>query len=144
MTEFPQFAEAQVSGQPNISGVLVALLTAATVHKSLLHGFRAYGIATCGRFASIADDVADLRKALSEMFNADEKHSPLHRLEASKLVEVWSQAKARTEETQQKVDSTARHARRAPSQIMGQPHKNFPVQVRRHHPSQIVASSVFL
>ena len=47
------------------------------------------------------------REALSEMFNVDKKHGPLHRLEASKLVEVWSQAKARTE-TQQKVESTAR------------------------------------
>ena len=37
----------------------------------------------------------------------DKKHGPLHRLEASKLVEVWSQAKARAE-TQQKVESTAR------------------------------------
>ena len=41
------------------------------------------------------------------MFNVDKKHGPSHRLEASKLVKVWSQAKARTE-TQEKVDSTAR------------------------------------
>ena len=45
-------------------------LTAATVHKSILDGF-------------IADDVADFREALSEMFNVDKKHGPLHRLEAS-------------------------------------------------------------
>ena len=49
----------------------------------------------------------DLREALSEMFDVDKNHGPLHRLEASKLVEVWSQAEARTE-TQQKVESTAR------------------------------------
>ena len=65
------------------------------------------GIATCGRFSSLADDLPDLREVLSEMFNVDKKHGPLHRLEASKLVEVWSQAEARTE-TQQKVESTAR------------------------------------
>ena len=76
----------------------MTLLTAATVHKSILDGFRALGIATCDRFSSLADDLPDLREAPSEM---------LHRLEASKLVEVWSQAKARTE-TQQKVESTAR------------------------------------
>ena len=85
----------------------MALLTAATVHKSILDGFRALGIASCGRFSSLADDLPDLREALSEMFSVDKKHGPLQRLEASKLVEVWSQAKARTE-TQQKVESTAR------------------------------------
>ena len=85
----------------------MTLLTAATVHKSILDGFRALGIATCGRFASLADDLPDLREALSEMFNVDKKHGPLHRLEASKLVEVWSQAKARTG-PQRKVESTAR------------------------------------
>ena len=107
MAEFTKFEEAQVSGQPPISEELMTLLTAATVHKSILDGFRALGIATCGRFSSLADDLPDLREALSEMFNVDKKHGPLHRLEASKLVEVWSQAKARTE-TQQKVESTAR------------------------------------
>ena len=107
MTEFTQFPAAQVSGQPAISEELTTSLTAATVHKSILDGFRALGIATCGRFPSLADDVADLREALSEMFNVNKKHGLLHRLEGSKLVEVWSQAKARTE-TQQKVDSTAR------------------------------------
>ena len=107
MTEFTQFPAEQVSGQPAISEELTTLLTAATVHRSILDGFRALGIATCGRFASLADDVSDLREALSEMFNVDKKHGPLHRLEGSKLGEVWSQAKARTE-TQQKVDSTAR------------------------------------
>ena len=85
----------------------MTLLTAATVHKSILDGMRALGIATCGRFSSLADDLHHLREVLSEMFNVDKKHGPLHRLEASKLVEVWSQAKARTE-TQQKVESTAR------------------------------------
>ena len=44
-------------------------------------------------FSSLADDLPDLREALSEMFNVDKKHGPLHRLEA---------------ETQQKVESTAR------------------------------------
>ena len=107
MAEFTKFEEAQVSGQPPISEELMTLLTAATVHKSILDGFRALGIATCGRFSSLADDLPDLREALSEMFNVDKKHGPLHRLEASKLVEVWQQAKARTE-TQQKVESTAR------------------------------------
>ena len=85
----------------------MTLLTAATVHKSILDGFRALGIASCGRFSSLADDLPELGEALSEMFNVDKKHGPLHRLEASKLVEVWSQASARTE-TQQKVESTAR------------------------------------
>ena len=103
MAEFTKFEEAQVSGQPPISEELMTLLTAATVHKSILDGFRALGI----RFSSLADDLPDLREALSEMFNVDKKHGPLHRLEASKLVEVWQQAKARTE-TQQKVESTAR------------------------------------
>ena len=84
----------------------MALLTVATVHKSVLDGFRALRIATCGRFSSLADDLPDLREAPSEMFNVDKKHGPLHRLEASKLVEVWSQAKARTE-TQHKVESAA-------------------------------------
>ena len=107
MAEFTKFDEAQVSGQPPISEELMTLLTAATVHQSILDGFRALGIATCGRFSSLADDLPDLREALSEMFNVDKKHGPMHRLEASKLVEVWSQAKARTE-TQQKVESTAR------------------------------------
>ena len=107
MAEFTKFDDAQVSGQPPISEELMTLLTAATVHKSILDGFRALGIATCGRFSSLADDLPDLWKALSEMFNVDMKHGPLHRLEASKLVEVWSEAKARTE-TQQKVESTAR------------------------------------
>ena len=107
MAEFTKFDDAQVSGQSPISEELMTLLTAATVHKSILDGFRALGIATCGRFSSLADDLPDLREALSEMFNVDKKHGPLHRLEASKLVEVWSQAKARTE-TQQKVESTAR------------------------------------
>ena len=64
------------------------------VHKSILDGFRTLGTATCGRFSSLADDLPDLRKALSEMFNVDKEHGPLHQLEASKLVEVWSQAKA--------------------------------------------------
>ena len=77
----------------------MTLLTSATVHKSILDGFRALGIATCGRFSSVADDLPDLGEALSEMFNVDKKHGPLHRLEASKLAEVWSQAKARTENT---------------------------------------------
>ena len=107
MAFFTKFGGEQVSGQPNISEELVTLLSAATVHKSILDGFRALGIATCGRFASLADDVKDLREAVSEMFNVDKKHGPIHRLEASKLVEVWQQAKARTE-TQQKVDSAAR------------------------------------
>ena len=107
MAEFTKFEEAQVAGQPPISEELMTLLTAATVHKSILDGFRALGIATCGRFSSLADDLPDLREALSEMFNVDKKHGPLHRLEASKLVEVWQQAKARTE-TKQKVESTAR------------------------------------
>ena len=107
MAEFTKFDDAQVSGQPPISEKLMTQLTAATVHKSILDGFRALGIATCGRFSSLADDLPDLREALSEMFNVDKKHGPLHRLEASKLVEVWSQAKARTE-TQPKVESTAR------------------------------------
>ena len=89
MTDFTQFAEAQVPGQPNISEELMTLLTAATVHKSILDGFRALVIATCGHFASLADDVADLREALSEMFNVDKKHE------------------ARTK-TQQKLESTAR------------------------------------
>ena len=88
MAEFTKFEEAQVSGQPPISEELMTLLTAATVHKSILDGFRALGIATCGRFSSLADDLPDLREALSEMFNVDKKHGPLHRLEASKLVEV--------------------------------------------------------
>ena len=100
MAEFTKFDDAQVSAQRPISEELIALLTAATVHKSILDGFRALGIATCGRFSSLADDLPDLREALSEMFNVDKKHGPLHRLEASKLVEVRSQAKARTE-TQQ-------------------------------------------
>ena len=52
-----------------------------------------------------SDDLPDLREVLSEMFNVDKKHGPLHRLQASKLVEVWQQAKSRTE-TQQKVEST--------------------------------------
>ena len=52
----------------------MTLLTDATVHKSLLDGFRALGIATCGRFSSLADDLPDLREALSEMFNVDKKH----------------------------------------------------------------------
>ena len=86
MTEFTQFPAAQVSGQPAIPEELTTLLTAATVHKSILDGFRALGIATCGRFASLADDVADLREAISEMFNVNKKHGPLHRLEGSKLV----------------------------------------------------------
>ena len=107
MAEFTKFDDAQVSGQPPISEELMTLLTAATVHQSILDGFRALGIATCGRFSSLADDLPDLRGALAEMFNVDKKHGPLHRLQASKLVEVWSQAKARTE-TQQKVESTAR------------------------------------
>ena len=65
----------------------MTLLTAATVHKSILDGFWALGIATCGRFSSLADDLPHLREALAEMFNVDKKHGPLHRLEASKLVE---------------------------------------------------------
>ena len=63
-----------------ISEEVMTLLTAATVHKSILDGFRALGIATCGRFSSLADDLPDLRKALSEIFNVDKKHGPLHRL----------------------------------------------------------------
>ena len=88
MTDFTKFCNDHVSGQRNISEELMKLLTAATLHKSVLDGFRALGIATCGRFISLADDVTDLREALSEMFNIDKKHGPLHRLEASKLVEV--------------------------------------------------------
>ena len=55
-----------------------------------------------------------------------------------KLVEVWSQAKARTE-TQQKVDSTAqssRDASRVASWVMGQPRKSIPRQIRERHPTQ--------
>ena len=74
--------------EPPISEEHMTLLTATTVQKSILDGFRALGIATCGRFSSLADDLPDLREALSEMFNVDKKHGPLHRLEASKLVEV--------------------------------------------------------
>ena len=97
MAEFTKFDHAQVSGQPPISEELITLLTAATVHKSILDGFRALGIATCGRFSSLADDLPDLPpEALSEMVNVDKKHGPIHRLEVGKLVEVWSQAKART------------------------------------------------
>ena len=83
MAEFTKFDDAQVSGQPPISEELMTLLTAATVHKSILDGFRAPGIATCGRFSSFADDLPDFREALAEMFNVDKKHGPLHRLEAS-------------------------------------------------------------
>ena len=72
----------------------MTLLTAATVHKSVLDGSIALGIAMCGCFSSLADDLLDLREALSEMFSFDKKHGPLHRLEASKLVEVWSTARA--------------------------------------------------
>ena len=61
----------------------------------------------CQSSARWQSDLPDLREALAEMFNVDKKHGPLHRLEASKLVEVWQQAKARTQ-TQQKVGSTAR------------------------------------
>ena len=103
MAEFTNFDDVQVSGQPPIPEELMTLLTAATVHKSILDGFRALGIATCGRFSSLADYLPDLQEALSEMFNVDKKHGPLHRLEASKLVEVWSCTK-----TQQEVQSTAR------------------------------------
>ena len=120
MTDSTKFGDEQVSGQPNISEELMTLLTAAMVHTSILDGLRELGIATCCRFASLTDDVTDLREALSTMFNVDKKHGPLHRLEASKLVEVWSQAKARTE-TQQKVE-----ARRAPSGVLGQPHEDVP------------------
>ena len=56
MAEFTKFDEAQVSGQPPISEELMTLLTAATVHKSILDGFRALAVATCGRFSSLADD----------------------------------------------------------------------------------------
>ena len=85
MAEFTKFDDAQMSRQPLISEELMTLLTAATVHKSILDGFRTLGIATCGRFSSL---LPDLKEALSEMFNVDKKHGPLHRLEASKLVEV--------------------------------------------------------
>ena len=57
MIDFTKFGDEQVSGQPNTSEELMTLLTAATVHKSILDGFRALGIVTCGRFASLADDV---------------------------------------------------------------------------------------
>ena len=65
MAEFTKFDDAQVSGQPPISEELMTLSTAA-----------------CGRFSSLADDLPDLKEALSEMFNVDKKHGPLHRLEA--------------------------------------------------------------
>ena len=108
MAEFTKFDDAQVSGQPPISQELVTLLTVATVHKSVLDGFRALDVALCGRFCSLADDLPDLREALSGMFNVDKKHGLLHRLQASKLVEVWSQAKYRAE-TQQRLSLQHEH-----------------------------------
>ena len=101
MAEFAKFDYAQVSGQPPISEELTTLLTAATVHKSILDGFRALGV-------SLRVVASPRRRSSRPPGSAfDKKHGPLHRLEASKLVEVSSQAKARTE-TQQKVESTAR------------------------------------
>ena len=90
MAEFTKFEEAQVSGQPPISVELMTLLTAATVaqvHSGWLQG--AWYCNVWSFLFSLADDLPDLRQALSEMFNVDKKHGPLHRLEASKLVEVW-------------------------------------------------------
>ena len=139
MAEFTKFDDAQVSGQPPTSEELMTLLTAATVHKSILDGSRALGIASCGRFSSLADDLPDLTEALPEMSNVDKKHGPLFRLEASKLVEVWSQAKARTE-TQQNVESTAR-AHRAPRRFLGKSYEGIPRPVRDLDPTEGVASS---
>ena len=133
-------------GQPPISEELMTLMSAATVHKSVLDGFRAPGIATCGRCSSLADDLPDLREALSEMFNVDKKHGPLHRLEASRLVEVWQQAKARTE-TQQKVESAARaHGMpvELPCRFLGEPHESIPRPAWKLHSTKGVASSVVL
>ena len=77
MTDFTKFCDDHVSHQRNISEELMTLLTAATLHKSVLDGFRALGIATCGG--------STFRRNVR---NVDKKHGPLHRLEASKLVEV--------------------------------------------------------
>ena len=84
----------------------------------------ALGIATCGRFSSLADDLPD---ALSEMFNVDKKHAPLHRLEASKLVEVWQQAKARDGNTAKRLSRQPEHT----ECLLGNFMKSFPRPV--HH-----------
>ena len=91
--------------------------------------------AACGRFSLLADDLPDLREAHSEIFNVDKKHGPLHRLEASNLVEVLSQAKARTE-TQQKVESTAR-AHGMPVELLAGSWRNLMKAFQDQHGSSI-------
>ena len=56
-------------------------------------------------YVSLADSDADFREAFSEMCGANKAKGIQDRLEASKLVPQWSQAKSRND-TQQKVERT--------------------------------------
>ena len=104
MASFNVCPEAEV--KPAILEELLTLLLAEGVAPEILDGFPALGIRSCGVIVSLADSDVDCRQALSEMFGVDKAKGPLHRLEASILLQVWNEAKTRSD-TQQ-VEATAR------------------------------------
>ena len=95
------FFAVDVTSKPPISEALQTLLFAAEVSPTIVDGFRALGMKSCGLCLP-----ADFREALSEMFGGNKAKGIQDRLEAGKTIQVWSQAKTRSV-TQQKVEARA-------------------------------------